>query len=299
MRVKRIIIPLITAAVIGAGVGSYCYTTVKASTLFSNGGETISSSNSSENSATLNSPNSIVSSTTKNGATSNTENATSGNTAGTNNSKVANTINSNNSSSTKVITLNSETSTPKTNVTNVSDTTNTQQTNNSSNVKEINKYEYIASDATRVSIMETSSLNSTLGTVPGGSKVYVYSESNGCYYINYQGIKGYVQIADVQAKKISYKQIINKNIGNEVLVHKTGYIPSFFNDGVIVEWSPNDIFGEVDRLYAGDSFYVETEGDGWAHIKIGSQYGYIKTSQITYTTPETNIDNTYNGTTSS
>lgn len=177
---------------------------------------------------------------------------------------------------------NSTKNTTNSNINTTSNTSNNiQPASSKNNVKEINKYEYIATDCNNVPIMsEASTSSSVLDRLVSQSKIYVYSESNGWDYVNYNGIKGYIFGEEIQPM-----QVANSHSNIPILVYRTGYVPSSFKNGVIVEKRANTHSGEVVKLYPGDSFYVFMECDGWASVKVGSQHGFLKTSEITYAAP--------------
>lgn len=157
----------------------------------------------------------------------------------------------------------------------------TQSPSSKESVRKVNKYEYIATDCNNVPIMsEPNTSSSVLDRLVSQSKVYVYSESNGWDYVEYNGVKGYIFGEEIQPT-----QVANSNSNIPILVYRTGYIPSSFKDGVIVEKKPNSHGGEITKLYPGDSFYVMMECDGWASVQVDLQHGYIKTSEITYAAP--------------
>ncbi len=147
----------------------------------------------------------------------------------------------------------------------------------------INSYEYIATDCNNVPILSKPSSTSTvLKTLISQTKVYVYSTSNGWSYIDYNGIKGYVSSNELQTTHVAD----SNGQGDDILVGRTGYIPSTVTGKVYMMSKESKDSTVVATLTAGESFYVSMEGDGWASVKLGSKTGFIPTSEITYVNPQ-------------
>lgn len=143
MGTKKIIIPMVIAAVVGVFVSIYSYNTVKANNLSESATESISSNNNSESSNALNSTSSATKSTTANGATSNTtalenSNNTIKSTTNSNTTKSNSpikTISSNNvtSTSTKALSNTKTSSNSSVNSTSKTTTDNNQSSSDSTN----------------------------------------------------------------------------------------------------------------------------------------------------------------------
>lgn len=195
-------------------------------------------------------------------------------------------VNRSNNSNSKVNTIKSNSNT----ILNISKSS--KKTNNDSSVKKINKYKYIATDCNNVPIMsEANNSSSVLDKLISQTKVYVYSESNGWSYVNYKGIKGYIFSNELQSTQIE------KGCGVcGILVYRTGYIPLSVNGAVNVMSKANSKSNVLNKLYAGDSFYVQMEGGGWASVVVNSKVGYIPSDDITYASPTSNSNNKPNAT---
>ena len=163
---KKIIIPLVVAAIVACGIGYCSYVTAKASTITKN---IMLPTNTSSNSDSSN---------------TNIENIKTSN--GNNQQNNIISLSSNNN-------LN----------TNTQDTVSTSH-NSSSNINNrkitiVNKYAYVVNCDNPLAIFKSPCDTShILISVPGNEKVYVYNKlPNGWAYVEYHGVKGYMITAEL------------------------------------------------------------------------------------------------------
>lgn len=186
MGAKKIIIPIVIAAVVACGVGYYCYSTVKATNLSSS--ETVDTTSSS---TTGIADASVSASTSKSASATNNE------TSVGSNSKVANTsihTSSNNSKTTETTNTNNNVS--SSNSTSSESTSSTSET--SSKEKWVYAEGYVPSDYAYVSVRsEASSTSSVVTTLSTGAKFFVVSEHDDWAYIKTGSKGGYLPMWEI------------------------------------------------------------------------------------------------------